>query len=43
MIDDGKPPNSAIDADVDCQALSFWLSMKPWLMASRGSKSPTSL
>ena len=26
MIDDGKPPKSAIEALVVCQASSFWLS-----------------
>ena len=37
------PPKSASDASVVRQAGSCWLSMKPWLMASFGSKSPTSL
>ena len=43
MTDDGMPPKSASDPSVARQAVSCWLSTKPWLMASFGSKSPTSL
>src|SRR6267142_4009599 len=43
MTDDGMPPKSAIDPSVARKAVSCWLSTKPWLMASFGSKSPTSL
>ena len=38
MIDDGMPPKSASDPSVARQAGSCWLSTKPWLMASFGSK-----
>ena len=43
MIDDGMPPKSASDPSVARHAGSCWLSIRPWLMASFGSKSPTSL
>src|SRR5579875_2806675 len=43
MIDDGNPPKSASEAPAVFHANSCWLSTKPWVIASRGSKSPISL
>ena len=43
MTDDGMPPKSASEPSVERHAGSCWLSMKPWLIVSLGSKSPTSL
>jgi hypothetical protein len=43
MVDVGMPPKSPMEPSVDRHAGICWASMKPWLMASFGSNSPTSL